>query len=88
MAINEIKKDSKSIAELEGLLFNINNGDLSVLEKIKEKWKFKDKEGVFRFALAVMVQAENSTLYIQEKNEKKALIPGEGLIVEDKKKPE
>lgn len=83
MSFKEIKKTDPDISQLEGAIFNVDNGDLIALNKIKDQWNFKDKESVFRYALAVMVQAETHTLYIEKNGSKNSLAPNESLLKEE-----
>jgi hypothetical protein len=67
--------------ELE-LRLKVVNGDLTAIKNIKEKWNFKDKESVLRFALAILTKAtsSNNKVYIDENGKKTALVPGDALL--------
>lgn len=83
MALKEIKKEdiTNIKGDLNRIFFYLENGDLKVLDEIKEKWNFKDRESVIRFALAVMSQAKGQALFVMdEKNEKKGLKPSDNLL--------
>ena len=84
MAFKEVKiEDSETAKKLPGILLNVDNGDLEALESIKDKWKFKDKESVLRYALAVMSQATDPILYIEKEGIKTGLSPNPNLMLED-----
>lgn len=38
----------------------LNNGDFIALQKVQDKWKFKDKESALRFALAILAKVTES----------------------------
>ncbi len=48
------------------LTLDITNGDLTALQTIKDRFNLNDEEAVLRFALAVMSQASNDTIYIED----------------------
>lgn len=85
MALNEISKENLDKENIDGILLHLNNGDLEILKKIKEDWKFKDNSSVLRYLLAVIKQAENNIIYINKDGEKIGLTPSESLL---KPKPE
>lgn len=76
--INKIEDKST-----DGILFDVNNGDLKALRDIKEKWGFKSEADTLRYALAVVRQAENNIVYIEKDGSKIGLTPSDELI--DKK---
>lgn len=79
MAFKKITKiDEKSA---DGVLFDVNNGDLKAITDIKDKWGFKTETDVLRYALAVIRQAENKVVYIDKDGTKVGLTPNEDLIV-------
>lgn len=81
MALNEISKENLDKENIDGILLHLNNGDLEILKKIKEDWKFKDNSSVLRYLLAVIKQAENNIIYIINKDgEKIGLTPSESLL--------
>ncbi len=64
------------------LEITINNGDLRALNQIKEKWHFKDKESILRFAIAALTLTEDGYLYAEQKDgTKRILKPAEELLV-------
>lgn len=75
MAIVKIEEST------EKLDVSINNGDLKAIVEIKEKWEFKDKESVLRFALAALLVAEEGELCVIKKDgSKKTIKPIEELL--------
>jgi hypothetical protein len=81
MSLKKIEKNQ--IGEIkDGIILNIDNGDLEALKRIKENWNFRDESSVLRYALAVMSQAEDKILFVVNKDgEKSGLTPGEGLVL-------
>lgn len=75
-------KKINSIEErtMDGILFDVNNGDLKAIMDIKEKWGFKSEADILRYALAVIRQAENKMVYIDQNGTKVGLTPSEELI--------
>jgi hypothetical protein len=82
MSLKEIKKDEIS-KDLKGILLNLDNGDLISVDAIKTKWKFKNREDVLRYALAVIAQSENPVVYISKGGEKIPLAPNKSLLEEE-----
>ena len=77
MAIKETLNNNKD------LLLEINNGDLTTLNEIKEKWSFKNYQSLIRFAASVMTLAEELSLVIKVKGKYEIYEPANDLI--DKK---
>lgn len=75
MAI-ETQGEEKTIKETPGQVFEIYNGDWKALKSVTEKWNFKDEASALRFALAVLVKAEDGTLQIGDD----VVSPTEGLL--------
>lgn len=50
----------------ESLQLKFDNGDLKVLGLILTKWNFKDEESLLRFALAILLKAENRSVNIRD----------------------
>ncbi len=63
---------TKIIKHEDGVLLQVefNNGDLKALNDIKDKWHFKDLEGVLRFGLAVLTISEDGKLFHEKKDGK------------------
>jgi hypothetical protein len=66
--------------DIKGEVFNVDNGDLIALNAIKQKWGFKTEAEALRFALAVMQQAENQVVYIEQGGIKVGLAPQAELL--------
>ena len=62
MALKEIKKEEIT-DDLKGILLNLDNGDLISVDAIKTKWKFKSRQDVLRYALAVIAQSDNPIVF-------------------------
>jgi hypothetical protein len=57
----------------ESLQIEISNGDLEALNKVVQKWNFKDQVSALRFALAVLTLTQNGSLY--QTNEAGNVVP-------------
>ncbi|MEK7571845.1 MAG: hypothetical protein AAB553_06235 [Patescibacteria group bacterium] len=87
MAINQIT-EKKEIIPSEGKIYlEIDNGDLKALNLIKTIFRFKDFEGILRFALVILLRADNNTIYIDEKGKRVKITPTEE-VTESKNDPE
>lgn len=76
-----VNKTPEAPSEKERILLEINNGDLEALGTIREKWAFKDEESVLRFALAVLIQAEDNAVSVKTKDGKStSLRPSDNLL--------
>ena len=80
-----IKKIDPTTATPEDTItLKFDNGDFAALETIKKKWKFKDEESLLKFALAVLVKAEQNTVSIKnESGQDTSLKPSENLLLKD-----
>ena len=82
MAFKKITPEQvASLKDESGLLFNVNNGDLTALGVVLSKWGFRDEESALRFALAVMKQAEKGVIFIDRGDGTKiGLSPSDDLL--------
>lgn len=76
MPIKVKTQDSKDSIEI-----TIDNGDFQALVSIREKWGFKDHESSLRFAIAVLMLAEDKIVYVG-KDGKDGLRPTTSLLEE------
>jgi hypothetical protein len=76
MSIKVKNQDSKDSIEI-----TVDNGDFQALVKIREKWGFKDHESSLRFAIAVLMLAEDKIVYVG-KDGKDGLRPNSSLLEE------
>ena len=61
-------------------IFEVNNGDLNALKEISDQWGFANPESALRFALAVLKQAKNETVYVEDNSGAKiGLKPSDSL---------
>ena len=81
MALKEIKKEEIT-DDLKGILLNLDNGDLISVDAIKTKWKFKSRQDVLRYALAVIAQSDNPVVYVSKGSDKVGLTPNKDLLEE------
>ncbi|MEI8295357.1 MAG: hypothetical protein WCG04_02395 [Alphaproteobacteria bacterium] len=63
------------------LTIKLDNGDYKVLNEIVKKWKFKDRESVLRYSLALLDVSERGNLFKRDKDGSEiALNPSDQLI--------
>ncbi|PIR54710.1 hypothetical protein COU74_03075 [Candidatus Peregrinibacteria bacterium CG10_big_fil_rev_8_21_14_0_10_36_19] len=82
MAINEGEIQKKIEGE-DSLAIEFDNGDLKALNDIQQKWKFKDKSSLLKFAMAVLLKAEKNTLKISVDGSETEVFPKEDLLITD-----
>lgn len=82
MALREVQKTDTNIATLNGILLNLDNGDLAAVDAAITKLGFKNREGLLRYALAVVAQTDTPVLYVNKGGEKVALAPSKELLKE------
>jgi hypothetical protein len=58
-----IKKTESTPTQLE---LSVNNGDLQALNEVITKYGFVDEEAALRFALYVLLKAEQNAVYVKE----------------------
>ena len=66
MALKEVNRADPKIAELNGILLNLDNGDLVAVDAAIAKLGFKNRESLLRYALAVIAQTESPIVYINK----------------------
>jgi len=82
MALREIKKDDPTIQALNGILLNLDNGDLAAVDLARNKLGFKDRVAILRYAIAVLAQSDKSILYVDKDGDKIGLAPSRDLLQE------
>lgn len=82
MAFKKIafKSDGTPEEPIKGSAFDVSNGDLNALGEIIKKWNFKSEAEALRFALAVMRQAEDEVVYVDQGGKKVGLTPSDDLL--------
>lgn len=79
MAFKKIEKAEDKSSD--GILFDVNNGDLAAIKETVNRLGFKDEESMFRFMLAVISKSATRSLTITDQNGAKVpLSPSEGLL--------
>ena len=46
-----------------------NNSIAKACDDVVKKWKFKDREALLKYAVAVMLEADTSTLIVKKRND-------------------
>lgn len=72
--------NQKGEAETIKLTFEFTNGDLEALKNAIEQYNFIGEEALLRFALFILLQAENNNVYIEQNGVKKQITPSPSLI--------
>ena len=57
------------------LSLSFDNGDLQALKNAIEQYNLKNEEALFRFALFILLQAENNNIFIEQNGLKKQVSP-------------
>lgn len=74
--------NANSVPETEMGTFEFNNGDYQAMNNVEKEWKFRNKESLLRFALAVLVRAKNRLILVQDENGAwQPVRPGVDLLV-------
>ncbi len=81
MAISQFdNKQELTQSDVEGFLLVLNNGDKAALDKIIERWDFKDATSFLRFVMAVMLKAENNKLFFEVQGIQTGATPSDDLL--------
>ena len=78
--LKEVQKTDTNLTTLDGILLHLNNGDLAAVDTAITKLGFKNREGLLRYALAVIAQTDTPLLYVNKGGEKIALAPNQDLL--------
>jgi len=70
----------KSTQQGEKLLLEIDNGDLSKLNDVINKWGFKDYQSFLRFSISIMLVTEEKFLSIKVDHEEKVIKPSADFL--------
>lgn len=72
----------RTINELEPkkVAFDFDNGDLQVVEAIMQRYRFINEQAMFRFALVILLRAENNGAYIDEAGKRVFISPSDSII--------
>lgn len=73
-------KGSVQTSNFDGLFVGLSNGDKMAIEEAMQRWHFKDVESLIKFALAVLIKAENGKLSAQVEGSQINLIPSDSLL--------
>ena len=79
MAINKIANPNGE-AEDKKISLSFDNGDLQAIREAIEQYNFINEEALFRFALFILLQAENNNIFIEEGGLKKQVAPNISLL--------
>jgi len=70
----------RSKEENQQLFLTIDNGDLSKLQMIMEKWSFKDYQSLIRFFTSVLLVTENKFISIKTNGIQNEVQPAAELL--------
>lgn len=73
MAVKDKKESNKLILE-------IDNGDLSKLDEVMEKWSFKDYQSFMRFVVSILLLNEEKSVGIKLDGLKQDITPSSDLL--------
>lgn len=73
MAVKAQEKDKK-------LMLDIDNGDLSKLNEVMDKWGFKDYQSFMRFAVSILLLNEEKSIGIKLDGIKQDITPSSDLL--------
>lgn len=85
MAIKSTEKNKDNSAEKE-LEITIDNGDLKLINSLVEAYSFKDRDSLFKFAIATLLQGQNNegiyTIKTDEENKRvlSAITPSADML--------
>lgn len=79
MAITKIP-NLDGINEDQQRMLKLDNGDLKGLREVIEKYGFKDEEAALRFALLVLLKAEDNAVWVVENDGPSRYVPTENLL--------
>ncbi len=66
----------------QNLDLRLDNGDLSKLNDVINKWNFKDYQSFFRFAISILLVTEDKFLAILENGEVNPIKPASDYLSE------
>ena len=66
------------------LVLDINNGELTKLKEVIEKWKFKDEQCFMRFVISILLESEQNSIGIWENGNLTLVEPAIHSIKESK----
>ena len=70
MAVKEIHSENENILDLR-----FDNGDVSKLNEVIQRWGFKDYQSFFRFVISIMLVTEDKFLAILQGGEVNPIKP-------------
>ena len=62
------------------LTLTVNNGELDVLKKCVDKWGFKDYPSFLRFAISIIGDADDKTVWIKSKGVAQPVFPARNYL--------
>ncbi len=62
------------------IILKIDNGDLTKMNEVIQKWNFKDIQSFWRFSISILLQTEGKKLWIQENGNPILIAPADHSI--------
>jgi len=76
MSISKLPYQPTSITPQEGeVFFKFDNGDWQAIKNAVEQYNFINEQAMFRFALFILLEAENNNVFIEQDGVKKRVNP-------------
>lgn len=73
MSVKATEKDNE-------LLLKIDNGDLTKMKEVLERWKFKDEQAFLRFTVSLLIETEDKALWMKSNGEPIKVEPADHSI--------
>ena len=70
----------KTLNNSDKITLDINNGDLTALKEVIEKFKFKDEEAALRYSLYALLRTDTTGLVVEEEGKMFRLEPTSKVI--------
>lgn len=70
----------KSKEESDKLILEIDNGDLSKLKDVMDKWSFKDYQSFMRFAVSIFLLSDDNSISIKADGIRQDFAPVSDLL--------
>ena len=73
----------KSTKLADKLALEIDNGDMTNIEKVMAKYSFKDYQSCIRFALSILLLNEDKHVSIKMDGQQQEIIPASDFVIKE-----